>query len=197
MFLSQLKEENLNEELINKIIYDIPEDDGLNGKCIFVFGSEKWLEERVKLAAELYDKKRSPYVLFSGGKNNEAEKMKEYAISLGIPKEVILTENKSTNTTENVVYSLPILEKILQKNDRLIVVSSPYHIRRIMLTLSKYMPENINYSYCYDNSSILSKDNWTNLPETIERVKKEASSIILYSKKGYIDDVNIELSHIR
>lgn len=200
MLLSQINENNLNFDKIDKILFDIPKDDGLDGDCIWVFGSKTWLEERVKIAVELYNSKRAPYILFSGGLGKKGEiaeaiLMKEKAISLGVPEEAILTEEISYNTTENILCSLLVLERkfLLQKIDRLIVVSSPFHIQRLSLTLSRYMPKWIKYSYCYDENSKLSKINWTKTSETIDRIEKEAKGIIFYAQNGYIDDKEIEM----
>lgn len=198
MLLSEFDENNLTDNDINRILFEIPTDDKINGECIWVFGSKNCLEERVKLAVELYNNNRAPYVLFSGGLGKkgiipEAKLMKEKAISLGVPEEAILTEELSNNTTENVLCSLVILERkfLLQNVSRLIIVSSPYHIQRLSLTLSRYMPKWIKYSYCYDNKSCLSKNNWMKSDETREKIEYEAKGIIFYAKKGYIDDKKI------
>jgi len=200
MLLSQINENDLEISKINKILFDIPKDDGLKGDCIWVFGSKTWLEERVELAVKLYNDRRAPYILFSGGlgktgKVAEAILMKEKAIALGVPENAILTEELSYNTTENILCSLLVLERkfLLQKINRLIVVSSPPHIQRLSLTLSRYMPKWIKYSYCYNDNSVLSKNNWTKSSESIERIKKEAKGIIFYAKNGYIDDKEIKL----
>ena len=200
MLLSQINENNLEVNKINKILFDIPTDDGLNGECIWVFGSKTWLEERVKLAVKLYNDKRAPYILFSGGlgKNGkiaESTLMKERAIALGVPEYDILTEEISYNTIENILCSLLVLERkfLLQKINRLIIVSSPFHIQRLSLTLSRYMPKWIKYSYCYDVDSILSRNNWTKNDETIKIIQKEAKGIIFYAKNGYIDYKVIKL----
>lgn len=39
MLLSNINPDELNDELINKIVFDFPEDDGKNGDCILVFGA--------------------------------------------------------------------------------------------------------------------------------------------------------------
>lgn len=200
MLLSQINENNLDIDTINKILFDIPKDNKLEGECIWVFGSKTWLEERVNLAVKLYKDKRAPYILFSGGlgkagKIPEATIMKERAISLGVPEDAILTEEMSNNTTENVLCSLVVLGRkfLLQEIKRLIIVSSPSHIQRLSLTLSRYMPNWIEYTYCYDINSVLAKDNWIKSEETIKRIEKEAKGIIFYAKNGYIDDKEISL----
>ncbi len=198
MLLSEIKEEDLNPFLINKILFDIPEDDGKTGDCIWVFGSSKDSEERVELAVKLYQEGRAPYIFITGGlgKNGtipEASMMKEKALSLGIPEDKIFTEEESRNTTENILCSLLILERkfLLQNIHRLIVVSSPFHIQRLRLTLSRYMPHWIEYSYCYSKESPTSMNHWRDQETTIERIYHEAKGILYYAKHQYIDDKKI------
>ena len=200
MLLSKIDENNLNEKKIDKILFDIPKDDGMVGECILVFGSIKDLDERLKVAIELYNKKRAPYILFTGGNGKkgkipEAKIMKEKALMQGIPENIILTEEESNNTTENILCSMLILERkfLLQNINRLIIVSSPFHIQRLNLTLSRYMPKWIKYSFCYDENSPVSKNNWRNNEITKNRVEKEAKGIIFYAKNKYIDDKDINL----
>ena len=200
MLLSKINENKLSEKDINNILFNIPIDDGKKGDCIWVFGTKHELDERLNLAIELYNNKRAPYILFSGGKGKdgtipEAQIMKEKAISLGVPKEAILTEEESYNTTENVLCSMLILERkfLLQNIKRLIVVSSPFHIQRLSLTISRYMPKWIKYSFCYDENSPVSKNKWLNDSEVRKRVEYEAKGIIFYAKNKYIDDKDIKL----
>ncbi len=200
MLLSKINENDLSEKDINIILFDIPRDDGKKGNCIWVFGSIRDLNERLNLAIQLYNNKRAPYILFTGGKGKngtipEAEIMKEKALSLGVPEEVILTEQESNNTTENILCSMLVLERkfLLQNIERLIIVSSPFHIQRLSLTLSRYMPKWIKYSFCYDDNSPVSRDNWMNHPEAKKRVEHEAKGIIFYARNKYIDDKEIKL----
>ena len=200
MLLSKINEETLTDEKINKLLFDIPKDDGQNGECIWVFGSILNLDERVNKAVELFNKKRAPYILFTGGLGKtgteaEAKLMKEKAISLGVPEDRILTEERSNNTTENILCSLLVFERkfLLQNISRLIVVTTPYHIQRLSLTLSRYMPRWIEYSYCYDENSPLSKNNWTKSKKTVDAIRYEANGIIFYAKNKYIDDKEIDL----
>jgi len=121
--------------------------------------------------------------------------MKEKAIEMGVPEKDILIEIQSNNTTENVLCSLLVLERkfLLQKIKRLIIVSSPAHIQRLSLTLSRYMPKWIKYSYAYDNNSPTSINNWKKDKEIEEKIRYEAKGIVFYAKKGYIDDKDIDI----
>lgn len=199
MLLSKINEKDLSEKDINNILFNIPTDDGLTGSCIWVFGSPNDINERVQLAVELYKNNRAPYILFSGGKGKkgsvpEAQIMKEKAISLGVAEDAILTEEESNNTTENILCSMLVLERkfLLQNIERIVVVSSPFHIQRLSLTLSRYMPKWIKYSFCYNNNSPVSKENWNKNPNSKRRVEYEAQGIIFYAKNKYIDDKDIK-----
>ncbi len=199
MQLSQLKEEELNEELIEKIVFSIPVYDGGEGNCIFVFGNPKNYEDRINIANSLYINKKAPKILFSGSntitkKEPEAVLMKKYAISLGIPEKDIITDIIPNNTEENILSALLVLHRefLLQNVKRLIIISNIAHIKRLTLTLPRYMPRWVEYSYCYDENSKFNKGNWKNSEDTKRKVEREARNIIKYVKEGYIDDCEIE-----
>ena len=119
-------------------------------------------------------------------------------MDLDVPEEVILTEEESNNTTENILCSMLVLERkfLLQNIKRLIIVSSPFHIQRLSLTLSRYMPKWIKYSYCYDNNSPVSKNKWKNNQESRDRVEYEAQGIVFYAKNiVYLQKIFLLLSH--
>jgi uncharacterized SAM-binding protein YcdF (DUF218 family) len=59
----------------------------------------------------------------------EAQVIKKKLISLGVPSDCILTENKSLNTYQNALYSSIILEKEKSQSSFLLITSA-YHIKR-------------------------------------------------------------------
>lgn len=84
---------------------------------ILVLGSH---DKRVgKRAAEVFLQKLAPWVLFSGASGNgsddwaksEAETFADIAHDVGVPREKILIENKSTNTGENIQFSYQLLKE--------------------------------------------------------------------------------------
>jgi uncharacterized SAM-binding protein YcdF (DUF218 family) len=115
--------------------------------CIFVMGSH---DTRVaERGAELFLKGYAPWLLMSGGLGNltkdmwdepEADKFAKIAIKMGVPKEKILIENKSTNTGENIQFSYDLLKskKLLPK--KMILVQKPYMERRTYATFKKQWP---------------------------------------------------------
>lgn len=82
---------------------------------------------------------------------------------------------------------------MLQNLKRLIVVSTEPYIRRTILTLERYMPKWIEYSYCYDRDSDVSNQNWKNTKEAREKIEKEAKGIIFYASNGYINNIEINM----
>lgn len=200
MKLSQIDENNLNDSLIEKILFSVPKDDLAMGNCILVFGSFLEWKERMYLAIKLYNEGRAPLILVSGGAKEiggkkEALVMREYAIENGVDIKNILVEDESLNTTENVLCSLLVLHraKVLFKLKRLLIVSSEHHIRRCMLTLSKYMPRGIQYSFCYSEDGNLGKNNWFKNKDNKEKVYEEVRNMIKYIREGVIDDVDLSI----
>src|SRR5258706_4413608 len=95
----------------NKLNNEIEKSD-----CIIVLGSN---DTRVaERGSQLFLEDYAPLIVFSGGfgrlsnKNwtkSEAETFADVALKMGIPSDKILIENKSTNTGENIKYSLKLL----------------------------------------------------------------------------------------
>ena len=116
--------------------------------CIFVLCS---MDTRVaERGAELCLKGYAPYIIFSGGSGKltkdifnkpEAEVFADIAIKLGVPKDKILIENKSTNTGENVIFSKQLLQEKGLDFNTFILVQKPYMERRTYATFKKVWPE--------------------------------------------------------
>ncbi|HSN09694.1 MAG TPA: YdcF family protein [Hanamia sp.] len=115
--------------------------------CILTLGSHDLrVPER---AAELYLQGFAPLMIMSGGLGNftqglwtekEADKFATVAIEKGIPPEVILIENNSTNTGENIVFTQKLLEEKGLDPQSFIVVQKPYMERRSYATFKKHWP---------------------------------------------------------
>lgn len=114
--------------------------------CIVVFAngvgesgiSGQGYEERVQYCVDLYKKGYAKKIIFSSGRTfifHEALVMKALAVSLGIQDEDIIMDDKARNTFENVKISKDILERNGWR--KILLVSSPYHMRRALLVFSK------------------------------------------------------------
>lgn len=98
-------------------------------------------QERVKQAVELYHQGYATHLVFSSGFAfvfQEAQVMKELAVSLGVPAEAVILESKAANTYENVRFVTQILES--RGWDKALLVSSPYHMRRALLVWRHVAP---------------------------------------------------------
>ena len=100
--------------------------------------------------AELWLAGMAPLVVMSGGLGNftegvferpEADCFAQRAIELGVPEEVILIENCSTNTGENVRFTRRLLEDHQILVTKVIAVQKPYMERRTFATISKQWKE--------------------------------------------------------
>ena len=69
----------------------------------------------------------------------EAELMKGIAVSNGVPGDAIILEERASNTYQNVTNTRDILAAHGWR--RIALVSSPYHMRRAILTWRKVAPD--------------------------------------------------------
>lgn len=98
-------------------------------------------QERVKQAVDLYRAGYAPRMIFSSGFEfvfEEAEVMRGLAEANGVPPEAIVLETKSKNTHDYVVFANQILAEHGWR--RILLVSSPYHMRRAVMTWRKSAP---------------------------------------------------------
>lgn len=117
-------------------------------RCIVGFGC---INDDIAIrCAQLYKAGFAPRILFSGGlgrntksrwNTSEAERYRDIAVGLGVPEDVILIENRSTNTGENIVFSREILKSEGLADKRLLCVHKPFMERRVWAAMKAYWPE--------------------------------------------------------
>jgi uncharacterized SAM-binding protein YcdF (DUF218 family) len=98
-------------------------------------------QERVARAIELYHAGLAPRMILSSGyifTLREAEVMKAIAVANGVPEDAVLLEQRAANTRDNVTNSAAMLDQHGWK--RILLVTSPYHMRRASLTWHKLAP---------------------------------------------------------
>jgi len=92
----------------------------------------------------------APLLIFSGGlgtitsrlwQEPEANQFAKVAVAMGVPRERILIENRSTNTGENVLFTKRLLAERQIDPAKFIVVQKPYMERRSYATFKKVWPE--------------------------------------------------------
>ena len=100
--------------------------------------------------AELLLAEWAPLLIFAGGlgvitrhlwNEPEADQFAAIAIEMGVPRERILVENRSTNTGENVLFTKQLLAAHGLDPQTFIVVQKPYMERRSYATFKKVWPE--------------------------------------------------------
>lgn len=87
------------------------------------------LKLRLERAKEYLDENPETIAVVSGGKGSgeeisEAEAMYEYLVSQGIDETRLIKEDRSTNTNENLKYSLALLEEKSNKNQKIYELGS-------------------------------------------------------------------------
>ena len=98
-------------------------------------------QERVKQAVDLYNAGMTPWLVFSSGYTavfQETEVMRELAVAHGVPASAIVIDTQAASTIDQVRGVRTIL------NDHgwrtILLVSSPYHMRRALWTFRKLVP---------------------------------------------------------
>jgi len=164
-------------------------------KLCFVFGTRHGEEMFAQEISKLWQAHYFEHVLISGGVTPgadapEALVLSRRLIELGVPASVILVEIEATNTGENVIFSLPILERAigLQKIDTLIAVGKLCTSRRYLMTLQRHWPE-VMKMLLPVNYHPVDRSHWMEDEELRARILNEWSKFEPYQQKGFITEL--------
>lgn len=153
-------------------------------------------EERVEYAVRLYKEGYAKRLVFSSGYMyifKEPLVMKALAVSLGVPDNVIILEDRGANTYENIKFVTEVLNE--KGWNRILLVSSPYHMRRASLVFDKitkkiktyYTPIPKSIFYSQEDRDSYGRKIWKKVNmEQIKGIFHEYLSIVYYVWKGYI-----------
>jgi len=112
--------------------------------AVVVFGARAYadgrlsdaLQDRIRTACELWRAGLAKRLVLSGGPGDgaitEAAAMRQYALSQGVPGEIIFVDDGGLNTEATVRDTVPLLRQWNAR--RVLVVSHFYHLPRIKLT---------------------------------------------------------------
>ena len=97
--------------------------------------------ERINHAVNLYKEGYVDYIILTGGvskgrEHSDAYIAKSYALTQSVPEEVILIEERSTITEENLENAKEIMDEYSLTTA--IIVSDPLHMKRAMLMAKDY-----------------------------------------------------------
>ena len=117
-----------------------------NGNIIIVLGARvvdnvpsKALLQRLQMTIKYL--KNNMIIIVSGGKTNlnieESTFMKNYLKERGVNPTMIIEENKSINTYENIIYSSKIIDTLSDENKYCTFITSDYHTLRTLILANK------------------------------------------------------------
>lgn len=151
-------------------------------------------------AAELWHQGMASVVVVSGGfgrlssgtqSKSEAEIFRDVLLENGVPDEAILVESASTNTGDNLVFSIQKLKEHGHHVKQVIVVTKPYAEKRTYATVRKLFPDisslhtSPNLSYEDYPAGEITKDLALNI------MVGEVQRIQLYPSLGYTVSMEI------
>ena len=143
-------------------------------------------QERVTQAIDLYRAGRAQHLVFSSGyvfTLREAEVMKAVAVDNGIPPDAIVLEERAANTHQNVEFTRRILDE--RGWTRILLVSSPYHMRRAVLTWRKLAPAIVVTPTPVPQSQFYTHERGASL-EQIRGIAHEYAALVSYWWNGWI-----------
>lgn len=164
--------------------------------CI-VFGG-RHADELAEHAADLYHKGHFSLVVVTGGVKTakglmEAHQMRDVLLARGVPEDIILVEDRATNTGENVVYSMKLLDdkKGLGNIGSVLGIGQIHGSRRFIMTLEKHWPE-VTKMFSTPNYYPVSRRDWHADEKFREDVLREFNKVAPYKEKGFIAEVDLE-----
>jgi len=159
---------------------------------LFVFGTREDVGRRVDEAFRLWREGLFRWSIVSGGVTpgaelSECEIIKAAMVARGIPPERILEEHRATNTGENVIFSLPIIEAAigLENIRSVICLGNSWTARRYPMTLHRHWPE-VEKMLVTVDSFDTPRARWHTDPVFRMRVLAEWDKIEPYKAKGFI-----------
>jgi uncharacterized SAM-binding protein YcdF (DUF218 family) len=159
---------------------------------LFVFGTREDEALRADESFRLWREGLFRWSIVSGGitpgsTRSECEIIKSAMVARGIPSERILEEHRSTNTGENVVFSLPVIDAALGlKNIRSVIcLGNSWTARRYPMTLHRHWPE-VEKMLVTVDSFATPLSLWHTDFELRRRILSEWDKVEPYKAKGFI-----------
>jgi len=131
------------------------------------------LQQRTALAVELWNRGYAPELAFTGGVGDnppsEATAAAQYAVSLGVPSDVMVLEDRSTSTEENARF---LAEQ--RGYERVLLVTDAYHVFRARQVFARHFDS-------VDATGSLSPA-WPRLRGSL----REVLAVVMYRAQGRI-----------
>lgn len=185
----------ISDDLVREINARLLVQTGLKpADLLFVFGTREGVDEFVDAIAALWRHGFCRHILISGGptwNNDDAEAfvLQRGVIRAGVPDDAILLEPRATNTGENVLFSLPIIEQRigLKRIRSVIALGKVCTSVRYLMTLQRHWPdvEKMLFAVNYFGHPI---EQWPQHEATRERILREWRKLVPYKQAGFIAD---------
>jgi len=161
---------------------------------LFVFGTRRGVGETVEAALDLWQRGFFRHAIVSGGMmpgdtRTECAVIKQAMVAGGVPATLILEEHRATNTGENVLFSLPVIDTALglENIQSVICLGKICTARRYPMTLQRHWPE-VEKMLLTINPYGAPVEHWHTDALFRERVLLEWRKIEPYRARGFIAD---------
>jgi uncharacterized SAM-binding protein YcdF (DUF218 family) len=161
---------------------------------LFVFGTRGDVALRIDTAVRLWRQGMFRWAIVSGGVTpgddlSECAIMTAMMIARGIPREIILEEHRATNTGENVIFSLPVIEARLGLDSigSVICLGNSWTARRYPMTLQRHWAS-VTKMLVTVHGFDVPLAHWHDDPEFCRRMLAEWDKIEPYKARGFIAD---------
>lgn len=161
----------------------------------FIFGTNQIAP--VDLVAERHGVGLAPLIIATGGINRhngviEGQEFQRLLVERGVSESAIRVEDKSTNTWQNVEYSIQHLREATQLGLPIIAVCKWYH-RRAIHCLATLFPEigklfAVTYEPTYSGRRI-SRSSWVSHPDGRQKVIREWQEVPRRISEGSYRDL--------
>ena len=159
---------------------------------LFVFGTREDVELRVDEACRLWREGFFRRAIVSGGVTpgsdlSECEIIAGAMVARGVPAGIILREDRAMNTGENVIFSLPVIDRALglAKIRSVICLGNTWTARRYPMTLHRHWPE-VEKMLVMVDSFRTPRALWHTDAEFSRRMLHEWRKIEPYKARGFI-----------
>ena len=111
------------------------------------------LAHRLIAATDYWFENQGSKIVVTGGLGNlatitEAEAMARFLIRRGVPEEVIILEDQSTTTYENLLFAKEILDEYFPEGYRVVLISNDFHMYR-GVQMARQVGLDVNYKGAY------------------------------------------------
>jgi uncharacterized SAM-binding protein YcdF (DUF218 family) len=159
---------------------------------VFAAATEEDLIRRTRHGVRLYQEGYVPKLLVTGGgtlalTHPEAVRMGAVARRLGVAEVDLLVESRSSTTFANARYSLELLRErgLLDRLRTVILVSSEWQMRRVLLTMEATFPPGLRL-VCSPTPDGCTRETWAGSEACRAEVLQEVSILLAFQEAGVL-----------